>query len=452
MLAEMDPLSVSRQSDTKSGQVVAAPNSVKASTSRRSFLRVAGVLGLVFGAGLHDAFGGAKARRSLVSPEVAARKIAPALVVGLDIGTSKICIAVGERWRDGRINLISVSQAPAVGVRKGEIVDREAVVNRLREALADAETQSDVMIRSVSVGVAGARIQSLNIPEVVFSRDHDSLAAEAIRVRNVSFPAGNDLLHCLEKRYQSGNRLRVLDRIGSPRREVKADFHIIYGERPLLLQTVRCVKELPLEVAHVVFTPLASAEVVLTQNQKDRGALVIDFGAGTTGYVLYADGAITQSGMLAIGGNHLTNDISTGMRIPMTLAEKLKVEEGSVTLRKYPPEETVWLRTGEGLGVRQIRRELLNKIIHLRVRETFEALKQRLADGGFTDGMGEAVFLTGGGSQLPGICALAEETFGVPARLARVAERTSGREDDLTNPQYSCAIGLLKFGPSCVLK
>ncbi|MGI8436070.1 MAG: cell division protein FtsA [Chthoniobacterales bacterium] len=370
-------------------------------------------------------------------------------MVGLDIGTAKICIAVGERWRDGRINLLGVSQAPAGGVREGDILDREAVVNCLREALADAETQSDVMIRSVSVGVAGAQIQSLNIPEVVFSReDHDSLAAEAIRVRNVSFPAGNDLLHCLEKRYQTGNRLRVLDRIGSPRPEVKADFHIIYGERPLLLQTVRCVKELPLEVEHVVFTPLASAEVVLTQDQKNRDALVIDLGAGTTGYVLYKAGAPTHSGMLAIGGDHITNDLSMGLRIPMTLAEELKVKEGSVTLGKYPPEETVSLGIGDGSEARQIKRELLNTIIHERVRGTLEALKKRLTDGNFTNRTGGCIFLTGGCSHLPGVCALAEEIFGIPARLARVTEMVSGREDDLKNPQYSCAIGLLKFWKS----
>lgn len=448
-MAEMDPASVIQEPDSKSGPAVAVPKSVKFHITRRAFLRVAGVLGLVFGAGLHNAFVATKARRSLVPPEIAARRIAPALVVGLDIGTSKICIAVGERWRDGRINLLSVSQVPAVGVRNGEIVDREAVVTRLREALADAESQSDVMIRSVSVGVAGARIQSLNIPEVVFSRDHDSLAAEAIRVRNVSFPAGNDLLHCLEKRYQSGNQLRVLDRIGSPGQEVKTDFHIIYGERPLLLQTVRCVKELPLEVEHVVFTPLASAERVLTQNQKKRGAVVIDLGAGTTGYVLYADGAATKSGMLAVGGNHLTNDISMGWRIPVPLAEKLKVEQGSATLGNCPPEEAVSSGSGGGSGVRPMNGELLNRLIHLRVRETFEAVKERLADRGCTAGIGEAVFLTGGCSYLPGICALAEETFGIPARLAQVTEMTSGREDDLTNPRYSCAIGLLKFGPYC---
>lgn len=335
MLAEMDPVSVSQQSDTKSGQAVAAPKSVKFHISRRAFLRVAGVLGLVFGAGLHNAFVGTKARRSLASPEIAARKIAPAVVVGLEIGTSKICIAVGERWRDGRINLLSVSQASAVGVRNGEIVDLKAVVKCLRDALVDAETKSDVLIRRISVGVTGAHIQSFNNSGVVSLReDRDAVSVEdieatRIKARDVSIPARNDFLHFRAQWYQVDDQLCVLDPIGLPGQKLKADFHIIYGERTRFLKTTRCIKELPLELEDVVFTAFASAEVVLTQHQKNRGALVIDLGAGTTGYVLYADGAATQSGMLAIGSDQITDDLSIGLRMPWERAETLKIESGS---------------------------------------------------------------------------------------------------------------------------
>lgn len=386
MIAAMDRESASHESNSRRRPAPAARESVKFHVTRRAFFRVAGILGLVFGSGLHGAFAGTKTRRSLGSPERGSRSTAPTLVVGLEIGTSKICIAVGERSRDGRIKLLSIGQAPSAGVRKGEIVDLDAAAKGLRKALADAETKSDVLIRRISVGVTGAHIQSFNNSGVVFLGEcRDSISAEDIKAtghkaHDVRIPARNDFLHTRPQRYRVNNQICLLDPIGLPGQKLEADFHIIYGERTRFLKTIRCVKELPLEVEDVVFTALASADVVLTQDQKNRGALVIDLGAGTTGYILYADGAVTQSGMLAIGGDHITIDLSMGLGIPLTLAEELKVKEGSVTLGKCPPEEIVSWEIRGGVEPTQIRRESLNKIIHLRVRGTLEALKQRLAD------------------------------------------------------------------------
>lgn len=443
-----------RKANTRVERTIVTPESVKFHVSRRVFIRIAGVLGLVVGSGLHGAFAGTRGRRLLGSPEREALST-PTVVVGVEIGTSKICVAVGERSRDGRVKLLGIGQAPSAGVHKGEIIDRDAVARCVWTALDDAERQSNVIIRYISVGVTGAHIRSFNnIGVVVFTEPRTSISDEDIEAtqicaRDVAIPAGNDFLHFRLRRYQLDNHICLLDPIGLPGQKLAADFHVIHGGRTRFLRTIRCINQLPLEIEDVIFTALASAQVVLTQDQKEKGALVIDLGAGTTGYVLYTGGAVTQSGMLPIGGDHITNDLSMALRIPTTAAEELKVGEGSVTLGNHPPGENVAVAIGDGLEARHIEREVVSTIIHSRVRETLESLKQRLSEGNFTHRNGECIFLTGGCSRLPGVCALAEEVFGSPARIARVTEMVSGREDDLTNPQLSCAIGLLKFRASC---
>jgi cell division protein FtsA len=204
------------------------------------------------------------------------------------------------------------------------------------------------------------------------------------------------------------------------------------------------VKELDIEVEDVVFGPLASAQVVLDLNQKNLGALVIDIGGGTTGYVVYADGAVKQSGVFAIGGDHITNDISLGLRIPMAKAERLKVEEGSVSLGSCVPGETVVLKDETGFAGKEIEREMLNTIIHCRVRESFELLKRQLDQGNHLGYLGAGLLLTGGCSMLKGVNHLAEEVFGMPVHLTH-AHTMSGITSAFENPQFSTAIGLIKY-------
>ena len=204
------------------------------------------------------------------------------------------------------------------------------------------------------------------------------------------------------------------------------------------------MKELPLDVEDVVFGGLASAQVVLTQHQKDLGALVIDMGGGTADYVLYADGAVKQSGCLALGGDHITNDISMGLRIPMARAEKLKIEEGSCVLGNCLPGETILLKDDSGFAGKEIEREMLNTIIHLRVREGFELLKRRLDEEPYLSYLGGGIFVTGGCSLLSGIDHLAEEIFEMPAHVAH-AQTTWGVTAAVEDPQLSTAIGLVKF-------
>ena len=372
------------------------------------------------------------------------------LMVGLEIGTSKICVVVGEARLDGTTKILGVGQAPSRGVRKGEIVDFETAMKCVLEALSDAETKSDVMIKGVYVGVTGAHIQSFNNRGcVVLPEDHDEIDEQdiedvKINAREVSIPAQNAFLHSIIQHYHVDGQDGVLSPVGMLGHKLEADFHIIHGVRTRIQNTIRCVKELPLEVEDVVFNPLASAQVVLNQQQKNMGALVIDMGGGTTDYILYVDGAVKQSGTLGIGGDHITNDISMGLRIPMARAEKLKIDEGSVILGNCLPGETVVLKDDSGFAGKEVERETLNTIIHLRVRETFELLRRTLEEESFINFIGEGIFITGGCSLIRGIDNLAEEIFEIPARIAH-AQTMSGLTSAFQNPQLATAIGLIKY-------
>ena len=373
-------------------------------------------------------------------------------IVGLEIGTSKVCAVVAEARLDGTIKINGVGQAPSRGVRKGEIVDFETAGKCVREALADAEEKSDVMVGSVYLAVSGGHIESfnnrgsINIPE-----DRDEICEEDFEevqsaAREVSIPAPNQFLHSILQHYYVDGQDGVLNPIGMSGRTLEADFHIIHGIGTRIKNSIRCVKELDIEVEDVVFGPLASAQVVLDHNQKGLGALVIDIGAGTTGYVLYADNAIKASGCLGIGGDHITNDLSLGLRIPMARAEKLKLDEGSVVLGRAMPGERIALKDETGFAGKEIEREMLNTIIHCRVRETFELVKKQLdAKGARTDFLGAGVQLTGGCSMLRGIDELAQEVFGLPVHVTCVKGTMSGPTSAFENPQYSCAIGLVKY-------
>ena len=372
------------------------------------------------------------------------------LMVGLEIGTSKICVVVGEGRADGTTKILGVGQAPSRGVRKGEIVDFETAMKCVHEAVVDAEQKSDVMIRSVYVAVAGSHIQSFNnrgcvmLPEDRDEIDEQDIEDVKISAREVSIPAQNAFLHSIIQHYHVDGQDGVLNPVGMLGEKLEADFHIIHGVRNRIQNTIRCVKELPLDVEDVVFSALASAQVVLTQHQKNLGALVIDVGGGTTDYILYVDGAVKQSGVLAVGGDHITNDISMGLRIPMTRAEKLKIEEGSVTLGNCLPGETIVLKDDSGFAGKEVERETLNTIIHMRLRETLELLKRQLDEESFVNYVGAGIFITGGCSLLNGIEHLAEEIFEMPAHVAH-AQTMSGLTSAFENPQFSTAIGLIKY-------
>jgi cell division protein FtsA len=277
--------------------------------------------------------------------------------------------------------------------------------------------------------------------EEITDADCDSVRASA---RDVNIPSQNMFIHSILQHYYVDGQEGVLNPVGMMGHKLEADFHIIHGIGTRVKNAVRCVKEIPLEVEDVVLNPLAAAQVVLNQHQKNLGALAIDIGGGTSDYLMYVDGAVRQSGSLGIGGDHITNDISMGLRIPMARAEKLKMDEGSVTLGMSLPGETVTLKDDSGFAGKEVERETLNGIIHMRMRETFELLQRQLEASGDLHLLGAGIFITGGTSLLRGIDDLAQEIFELPVHITH-AQTMSGLTSAFENPQYSTAIGLIKY-------
>src|ERR1700719_3298344 len=372
------------------------------------------------------------------------------IFVGLEIGTSKICAVVAEARSDGTLKVVGVGSVPARGVRKGEIVDFETAKRCVHDAIVDAEEKSDVEISEVYLGITGSHIRSFNNRGVVVleegreEMDEQDLDDVRTNAREVSLPMEDCILHTIIQHYYVDGQDGVLNPVGLLGKKLEADFHIVYGIRCRIQNAIRCVKELELEPADVIINSFATAQAILEKNQKQLGAIVSDIGGGTTDFVVYVDGAVKQSGVLAIGGDHITNDISIGLKIPSARAEKLKLDEGNVTLGTAFPGETILLRDETGFAGREIERELVNQIAHLRIREILEIVRRLVDAEQNLHYIGAGVLLTGGSSQIGGLEDLASEIFGMPARVAH-ALPLAGVTSAFENPQFATALGLVKY-------
>jgi len=374
----------------------------------------------------------------------------PDIFVGIEVGTSKVCAVVGEAGREGTLRILGVGMAPSKGVRKGEIVDLALATECVHDALSDAEANSDAQIGSVSVAVSGSHIRSFNsrgailIPADRFEIDEEDVDEVAVKAREINIPTENHFLHSILQHYFVDGQAGVLNPVGMMGRKLEADFHIIHGVKTRLQNTLRCIHENGIKIDEVVVNSIATAHAVLDQHQKDLGAVVIDMGGGVTDYIVFQNGVARHSGVLAVGGDHISNDISLGLRIPLTRAEKLKVEEGSTKLGAGTPGEMIILKNDAGFSGKEVEREMLNTIIHARVRENFELIKKQIELEIPPHALGAGVMLTGGCSLLRGIKEVAESVFDLPVHLARDSD-VSGPKSVLNNPQYSTAIGLIKF-------
>jgi cell division protein FtsA len=370
------------------------------------------------------------------------------IYAGLEIGTSKICVVVAEVKKDGAIKILGVGQAPSRGIRKGEIVDADIAQTCLNDALLRAEDRSDVMIRNVFLGISGSHVESLNnsgtyrLPPDQNQITEDDLEDVREIACNVDIPQNHVFLHRIARKYSVDGLDNVRALIGRTANTVGAEFHIIHGVRNRVQNSIRLVRQVPLEVEDVVFLPLAAAQVALTKEAKQHGALLIDFGGGTADYVLYAEGMLAASGCIPLGGDHITNDISLCFQIPHGRAERLKVDEGSAVYEDVPPGEMIKVEDENGMNVGEVERALLNEVIHFRTREIFEQIKLRCAD--HMSQLGAGVHLTGGVSMMRGIDAVARDVFGV--RVHRTGSAPgSGASASYENPCYSAPIGLIRY-------
>jgi cell division protein FtsA len=370
------------------------------------------------------------------------------IIVGLEVGTSKVCAVVGEVLDDGNIMVIGVGQANSEGVRKGEIIHLDAAVECIHRAVADAEESAGVEIHNVYASVSGGHIRSFNNRgTVAVTTDEREISEEEVRnvllnAKAVNIPMDHVVIHAIRQHFFVDGHDGIQNPVGMIGAKLEADVHVIHGVRTRLQNTIKCIKHVPLDVANIAVGGFASALAVLTTEHQQLGAVVIDMGGGTTDYIAYREGTIQHSGVLAVGGDHVTNDVAIGLRIPMNRAETLKVEHGSVTVPAG--DEIITLKREVGLPDRQVSKQQLCRIMNLRVEETLAFVKKELEKQKLLDYLGAGVFLTGGCARLRGLEALAGDVFGLPVHMGH-SLTVGGPTSAIESPEYSTAIGLVRY-------
>lgn len=373
------------------------------------------------------------------------------VIVGLEIGTSKVCAVVGEQNADGALNVIGLGQARSRGVRKGEIVDASQAEEDVRNAVVEAEQMADVEIRNVYLGVSGGHIRGFNNRGVhpVVSADReitDDDVQDVIKnAKAINLPTENGVVHAIRQHFFVDGHDGVMDPVGLLGSRLEVDMHVVHGNLNRLQNVIRLVKGTQLEVDEIVFNGLASSLALLANEQKELGALVIDIGGGTTDYVVYSNGVIRHTGVLALGGDHVSNDLAYGLKVPLSRAEKLKLEHGSALLDDSVKGQTITITNELGMPLKTVNVEHLRRIMSLRLEEIFQLIAQDLEQAGLLDYLRAGIFLCGGGARISQIAQLAEQTFQMPVCIGKT-NSVSGLKSALDQPEFAAAIGLVKFG------
>jgi len=373
------------------------------------------------------------------------------IIAGLEIGTSKICVVLGEQNPDGALKIIGLGQARSRGVRKSEISDPAQVEEDLRAAMFEAEQMADVEIRSVYLGVSGAHIRGFNNRGVhpVVSADReispDDVDDVVKNAKAINLPAENTVIHAVRQHFFVDGQDGVTNPVGMLGARLGVDMHVIHGNANRLQNAIRLVRATSLEVDDVVFNGMAASLALLTNEQKELGALVIDIGGGIPEYVIFSNGVIRHSGVLAVGGDHVSNDLAYGLKVPLSRAEKLKIEYGSAMVTDQARGQTISLTNELGMELKRMNHEHLQCIMALRLEEIFELIALDLERVGLTDYLRSGVLLCGGGSRVPGIVKLAENVFQMNVTAGHACA-ISGLTAALDQPEFAAAIGLVKFG------
>jgi len=373
------------------------------------------------------------------------------IIVGLEVGTSKVCAVVGDLGDAAALKIVGVGQAPSRGVRKGEIIDTELAEEDIRHAIAEAEQMADVEIRNVYLGVTGGHIRGFNNRGVhpIFSADRE-ISEEDVRdviknAKTINLPAQNHAIHAIRQHFLVDEQDDIPNPVGMLGTRLEVDVHVVHGSLNRLQNAIRTVKGLQLEVDDIVFNGLASALALLSNEQKEIGSLVVDLGGGTTEYVAYANGIIKHTGVLAIGGDHVSNDLAYGLKTSLRRAEQYKLEHGAALVEDVITGQTISIPNENGFAPKIINLEHLRRIMNLRLEEVFLLIGQDLEQAGALDDLRAGVFLCGGGARTPNIAKLAEQVLQMPASIGKT-NSISGLKSALDQPEFATAIGLVKFG------
>jgi cell division protein FtsA len=374
------------------------------------------------------------------------------IVVGLDIGTTKVCAVVGEVEGDG-ITILGVGSVPCRGLRKGIVANIDWTVRSIKEAIEAAQTMAGVEIRTVYAGVAGSHIRSQASDGVAAIAGGEVTRADVERVlegaRAIPVDADRQILHVIPREYTVDIQDGIRDPIGMSGVRLGAKVNLVTAATSCVQNVIRCAERCGLTVADVVLEPLASAEAVLSEDEKEIGAAVIDIGGGTTDILLYVDGGIAHTSVVPVGGNNITSDIAAGLRTPMAEADRLKRLSGCALGRMVGEDEDVEVPGVGGHPPRRTARRVLSDIIEPRVEEIFAVIRKRIEDTGMIEQLSAGAVLTGGAVLLEGMPEFAEEILGMPVRIG-FPTGVRGITQLVHGPQFATGVGLVKYGAAAM--
>ena len=369
-------------------------------------------------------------------------------VVGLDIGTTKVCAIVGEMTENG-IDIAGIGTHPSKGLRKGVVVNIEATVSSIRRAIEEAELMAGCEITSVYTGIAGGHIRGINSHGIVAIKDREVKATDVDRVidaaQAVAIPLDREIIHVIPQEFIVDEQDGVRDPVGMSGVRLEAKVHIVTGAVTSAQNIIKCCNRAGLNVCDIVLEQLASAEATLSQDEKELGVALVDIGGGTTDIAIFSRGSLIHTGVLSLGGNHITNDVAVGLRTPAHEAERIKQKYGCSLVSRVTKDETIEVPSVGGRNPRLLSRQILAEIVEPRLEEIFGLVRQEIVRAGCEDQVAAGIVITGGTSMMEGATELAEQVFHLPVRCG-YPQGIGGLVDVVRSPMYSTAVGLIMMG------
>jgi len=371
------------------------------------------------------------------------------LVVGLDVGTSKVCAIVGEVGVDEEVEIIGIGFHPSRGLKKGVVVNIESTVQSIQRAVEEAELMAGCQINSVYAGIAGSHIRSLNSHGIVAIKDKEVTGSDVERVidaaRAVAIPADQKILHILPQEFIIDTQDSIREPIGMSGVRLEAKVHMVTGAVSAAQNIIKCVRRCGLVVDDVILEQIASSESVLLDDEKDLGVCLVDIGGGTTDLAIFSDGAIRHTAVIPIAGDQVTNDIAIALRTPTQNAEEIKMKYACALAQLATADETIEVPSVGDRPPRRLARQTLAEVVEPRYEELLTLIQAELRRSGFEDIIAAGMVLTGGSSKMEGLVELAEEILHMPVRIG-VPHTVTGLVDVVRNPIYATGVGLLQFG------
>lgn len=370
------------------------------------------------------------------------------LVVGLDIGTTKICTVVGE-VSDGQVNIIGIGSFPSKGLRKGVVVNIDSTVHSIKKAVEEAELMAGYHLTSVYAGIAGGHIKGINSHGVIAVKNKEITSNDVKRVIDaasaIAIPMDREVIHIIPQEFIVDDQDGIRDPVGMSGIRLEGRVHIVTGAITSAQNIIKCTNKAGLDVDDIVLEQLGSSEAVLTPEEKDLGVAILDIGGGTTDLVVFSNGSIKHTAVFSLAGNHITNDISMGLRTPVEEAEKIKIKYGCALTSLVRKDETIEVPSVGGRKPRVLSRQTLAEIIEPRVEEILSLVHQELVKMGFSKLLASGIVLTGGSALLEGVPELAEQIFNLPVRRG-IPIGIGGLVDLVASPIYATGVGLVLYG------